>query len=293
MVRRARVRAPAKVNLNLRIVGRRPDGYHLLDSEMVPIDLFDDVRIGVSPADASTVNLVCRPPVGGIDAENLATRAAEMFLRRTGRVSRVEIAIRKEIPVGAGLGGGSSNAAAVLKTLNAITGAGISELRLMEWGLELGADIPFFVLGRPARAQGVGERLEPLCSWPSSPLVVAFPGAGLSTVEVYRAYDDSLTSAGSASKENTLISGESPHRPRAQNDLETAAFQLRPELKRLRERLLALGARGASMTGSGSALFGFWESWGDARRAAEELRNDGVWARAIGVLDRVPEPVLG
>lgn len=281
--------APGKVNLRLRIEGRRADGYHLLDSDIVPVEIFDELRVLVTPDRELSVVLDCSPPLDGGAAVNLAVRAAEMFLGRIGRPCRVELSIRKEIPVGAGLGGGSSDAAAVLKILNALTGAEVPIPRLMQWGLELGADVPFFLFGRPARARGIGERLEPLRRWPSSSLVVASPGWGLSTAEVYRAYD-SLTIPRPTSRKQRLPLGDSPCRKGALNDLEPAALRLRPELERLRGRLSDLGACETGMSGSGTAMFGFWANRQSAERAAEEMRNDGIWARAVGVLDRVPEP---
>jgi 4-diphosphocytidyl-2-C-methyl-D-erythritol kinase len=291
--RRVVVSAPAKINLSLEIVGRRTDGYHLLDSKVVPIDIFDGVEVRVSPARFGSVSLLCRPLIDVSDVENLATRAAGLFVRRTGKVCKVEITICKEIPVGAGLGGGSSDAAAVLKALNAIYQEEFPPSQVAEWGLELGADVPFFLLGRPARVQGVGERLSPLTDWPSSPLVVAFPGHGLSTAEVYRAYDDSLTIGYPHGKRPVSIR-EAPQPGQGDlNHLEAIAFQLRPELENVRGRLLALGACRTSMTGSGTAIFGFWRSWDDATRAAERMRDDGFWARAARVLPRSPRAMIG
>jgi 4-diphosphocytidyl-2-C-methyl-D-erythritol kinase len=158
----------------------------------------------------------------------------------------------------------------------------------MAWGLALGADVPFFLSGCPARVSGVGEVLEPCGDAVVGPLVVAFPGAGLSTRTVYAKYDDLLTMSGTTSNIRGLTSGREPLCSKLRNDLEAAAFLVQPALGPLKRRLCSLGAEGVLMTGSGSAVFGYWRHWDDARAAAEQLRATGVWARVACVLERVP-----
>ncbi len=280
--------APAKINLRLRVVGRRPDGYHLLDSLLLPVGVFDCLVVRVWPAAHPTVELCCQSPGVPRGGDNLAVRAAHLFMRETMTTLKVVVELKKEIPVGAGLGGGSSDAAAVLRALNAIVGTDIPQEQLMEWALSLGADVPFFIYGRPARIRGIGEWVEGLHDWPSGPLVLAFCGASLATSEVYAAYDDLLTSRGAASSIRRPTRGQMPLRDLLVNDLEAAAIRIQPGLRGLKTRLLRLGAQGALMTGSGSSVFGFWEKWDEARAAAERLRRQGVWARAVGVLARAP-----
>ena len=155
--------APAKINLYLRIVGRRPDGYHLLDSMMVPISLYDDIHItvargerrGASPGAALVVH--CDDPTVPDDETNLAYKAAALVCQEAGLQARIAIHLRKRIPAGAGLGGGSSNAATVLKSLNALLALGWTEAHLCQLGARLGADVPFFIPCRPARIGGIGE----------------------------------------------------------------------------------------------------------------------------------------
>ncbi|MGD9763111.1 MAG: 4-(cytidine 5'-diphospho)-2-C-methyl-D-erythritol kinase [Candidatus Binatia bacterium] len=285
------VAAPAKLNLCLQIVGSREDGYHLLDSILVPIRLCDYVAIAIRRRGAADVELVCEPadaaPPG---ADNLAARAAELYCARTGWRPRLRIELRKVIPVGAGLGGGSSDAAAVLRGLNAISDKPVSRSELAAWALELGADVPFFVYGRAARMRGIGERLDPITPpLPAGhPVVVAFPGIGLNTREVYARYDDSLTSREAASTIRQLTFGQGPLGSELSNDLEDAALQVLPALGDLKRQLQLLGARGVRMTGSGSAVFGVWNRAGDARAAAAALREAGTWARATEVIDRIP-----
>jgi len=285
----ARVSAPAKLNLSLHIVGRRDDGYHLLDSITTPVTLFDDVDVRVSPSATGTVEIHCEPagaaPAG---ADNLAARAAALFMQRTRRAARVSIALRKRIPAGAGMGGGSSDAAGVLRALNALAPEPVERADLATYALALGADVPLFLFGRPARMRGVGEILEP---WPPAvpwPIVVAFPGTGLDTRAVYARYDDLLTRRTPASTIPAPAPGQEPLRKMLHNDLEAAAFHLQPALRSVKERLRALGAEGVLMTGSGSALFGLWKRWDDARAAADQLRSAGTWARVVRGLDRVP-----
>jgi len=285
----ASVGAPAKINLCLRVVGRRADGYHLLDGIVVPIDLFDYVMVQVTPSTASQVSLRCEPPhAAPSGADNLAARAAECFLRHSGAAARVAITLIKQIPAGAGLGGGSSDAAAVLRVLNALRRNAVASSDLMAWALELGADVPFFLFGCPARVSGIGEVLEPWADMIVEPLVVAFPGTGLSTPAVYAKYDDLLTMSDPPSTIRGLTSGPEPPHSYWRNDLEAAACLVQPELGVLKGRLRSLGAESVMMTGSGSAVFGQWRRWDDARAAAEQLRATGVWARVARMLERIP-----
>jgi 4-diphosphocytidyl-2-C-methyl-D-erythritol kinase len=281
--------APAKLNLSLRIVGRRPDGYHLLESIMVPIGVFDDIRATLTRGPGRLVE-ICASCHVEISAENnLAFRAARLFLDRAQTTGHVTIDLQKHIPVGAGLGGGSSDAAAVLLALDQLFGTRIGKARLAEWGFELGADVPFFVHGCSARVRGVGEIVEPLAVWPQLPLVVACATAGLSTAAVYNEYDRALTKAESASIKNVSVDPQAPLCEWMVNDLEAAANQIRPEIHLLKRRLLELGAVAAAMTGSGAAVFGVWHETDAAVAAAEQLRAEGIWGRAVEILDRRSE----
>jgi 4-diphosphocytidyl-2-C-methyl-D-erythritol kinase len=291
-----RVSAPAKLNLSLSIVGHRADGYHLLDSIVVPIALFDEIVIRIAPGAAPAVSLRCDPPDAAPPGQrNLAVQAAELLLRRRGIAAHVAIALVKRIPAGTGLGGGSSDAAAVLRGLNSLLDQPVPRGHLTAWALELGADVPLFLCGGPARIQGIGERVEPCSVEVTQPLVVAFTGRALDTRAVYAKYDDLLTMSGALSSIRPVTSGREPLHSLVHNDLEAAAFHLQPAVRSLKKRLSALGAAGASMTGSGSAVFGWWQSWEDACAAAQQLRAAGVWARVARVLERIPavEPVIG
>jgi 4-diphosphocytidyl-2-C-methyl-D-erythritol kinase len=282
------VSAPAKINLSLSIVGRRRDGYHELDSVVAPVDLYDEVAVTVSPSAAPEVLVRCTPPAAAPGGdENLVVRAARVFLRRMRLGARILIALTKRIPIGAGLGGGSSDAAAVLRCLNALAARPTSDDELAGWGLELGADVPLFLFGRPARMRGIGERLDPVEVDTKRSLVIAFSGIALDTAAVYAKHDDLLTTSNALHSIRSLTSGREALR-HMQNDLEAAAVHLQPELRRLKERLSTLGAAGAAMTGSGSAMFGWWESRVEADAAASQLRASGIWAHAGGILKQTP-----
>jgi 4-diphosphocytidyl-2-C-methyl-D-erythritol kinase len=202
----------------------------------------------------------------------------------------VEIHLQKNIPIGAGLGGGSSDAAAVLMAIDLAVGAQTPQSKLVAWACELGADVPFFVYGKPARVSGIGEVIEPFDPGPVGPLVVAFPGSGLSTAEIYRAYDRSLTNCQVESTIRPLTRGRIPLEELLVNDLESVAIQILPELQALKQRLRELGAIHTLMTGSGSAVFGVWEDSKGAQDAAQRMNSEGFWARTAEVLESAPRP---
>jgi 4-diphosphocytidyl-2-C-methyl-D-erythritol kinase len=257
---------------------------------MAPISVFDHLELSYAPAPTTTIRCLGTGPTIPQDEQNLAGKAARMFLARNGLGGTVTIRIRKTIPVGAGLGGGSSDAAAVLRMLNIGLGTGIGTTELADWALELGADVPFFVYGQPAQVGGIGERITPREPTLSAPMVVAFPGLALSTAAVYAAYDRSLTRAADLSSGSSLASGQTPLREILVNDLEAAASDIYPPLRPLKARLLKLGAAGALMTGSGSAVFGVWNDRAAAEAAAAVLRTtDGIWAECVEIIRQTPE----
>jgi len=288
------VLAPAKVNLYLRILGRRPDGYHLLDSLMVPVSLHDELRIRVDRQGRSRPDGGCGVAVtSDYDAapggpSNLAHRAATLFLAQVDHRATVEVHIRKRIPVGSGLGGGSSDAAAVLVALNRLFGRplGIDELAAV--GSQIGADVTFFVHGRPARVGGVGEQVSPFHLPAALSLVLCWDRYALSTKLVYSRVDLSLTSRSPASNIQPSVSAPTWDSGWLVNDLEPAAAQIHPEVLSLKARLLKQGARGALMTGSGAAVFGVWPDYESACSAATQLRQHGLWAEAVQTLAASP-----
>ena len=298
--------APAKLNLGLRLMGRRADGYHLLESIFAPIDLCDEVEIELLPG-ARQIELevsmdrdaALPPALGGITSgpDNLAFRAATAFCEAHTLDARIRIRLRKAVPAAAGMGGGSSDAAAVLTGLSILAGTPLSDPELEGLAAGLGADVPFFLSSRPAHVSGIGEVIVPLDESPVGPLILANPGISLDTTEVYRAADalgSALTEpeAGSTMRAFSRLCGEngglrddfasaqSLWEALLVNDLEPAALRLCPPVGRLLAEMREAGAIGAAMTGSGATVFGVFESQADRARALDELRSTGNRAGA-------------
>lgn len=247
--------APAKVNLCLRLVGRRPDGYHLLDSIFAAIDLVDYLTITTSPRPVhagSSVTVSCSYPGVPNDATNLAARAAATLLAECMVDADVTIAIDKRIPPGAGLGGGSSNAATVLTALNAMLDLRVSRDRLAATALALGADVPFFLTGGCARVRGIGEQIEPVVGWPGTELILALPPIAVSTAWAFRAYAAGF--GDQAREPERLAAGHALDAGLLRNDLEAPVLAAYPELAALKSTLLTAGAKAAVMSGSGAAI---------------------------------------
>lgn len=278
------LRAPAKINICLFLLGRRNDGYHLLESLVAPISLFDqvDLRVDLGRKHDSldiVVDSDCPDAPGG--SSNLAYRAARAFGEATGLGGCVEIALRKGIPVGSGLGGGSSDAAAVLVALNSAAGRVLNKEELVALASKLGADVPLFVHGTPSLIQGVGEKVDEVALPYDLDLVVCSDRAVLATREVFARVDLSLTTGSHLTKITRFIDGQAPISEILHNDLEPAASMLHPNIKSTRERLLESGATGALMTGSGSAVFGICPDQQSASTIAQRMRDAGLWAEAV------------
>lgn len=277
-----KIRAPAKINVRLRVVGKRKDGYHLLDTIMVPVSLYDEVEIRRLTAfdkkkhsKGPRVEVTCDHPSVPSGKKNLAYQAACAFLQAHGPDARLRIHIRKRIPVGAGLGGGSSDAAATLIGLNRLFRLGLSNRSLKKLAMGIGADVPFFLARSPARARGIGERLTVLKQFPRFWLVILYPGFEVSTAWVYGNYRPTLTKA----RVNTSIisSLRSCTKIAAMmvNDLETVTMRRYPVIGLLKEELARHGAVGVLMSGSGSSVFGLFENKRKAERAFRRLQKKG------------------
>jgi 4-diphosphocytidyl-2-C-methyl-D-erythritol kinase len=265
-----RVLAYAKLNLVLRVVGRRRDGYHLVQTLLCAVDLADELLL----TDQRGLELVVEGEDVGPEEDNLALRAARFLQQRAGGDRGALIRLSKRIPAGAGLGGGSSDAAAVLAGLNRLWGLGLPLEELGALGATLGADVPFFLGPSPAWAEGIGEQLRPAQVDLPAAFLIAVPPFRCPTGEVYRAYDR----LGVPYSSPTLgWEGE------LENDLWPAALALHPQLLALRDRLEGLGGP-VGMTGSGSALFCAFPSEEEARLAARRLHFRGkvFVARPVG-----------
>ncbi len=274
-----RVLAPAKVNLLLRILGRREDGYHLLNSLMLPVSLYDEIWIRLdnvvsadSPTPTAQICLSCDDTRIPSDETNLAYRAASLLCQEAGLVARLSLRLIKRIPAGAGLGGGSSDAAAVLKGLNSLLRLGWTEQRLCNLGLRLGADVPFFIPCRPARVTGIGEELSPARMAGRRWLVLIVPAFGVSTSWAYRRFDQLIGATASDLSPTTAVLADGWPSPVAcVNDLERAVLPAHPLLQDLKNMLLSARAEAALMSGSGSAIFGLFDRRAAAQRAADSI----------------------
>lgn len=256
---------PAKVNLYLKVLGRRPDGYHDLVTVMQPLSLADELTI-IFGGDG--VSLECDHPELPLDESNLVWRAALSFEQETGRKVKAHITLVKRIPVAAGLGGGSSDAAGTLLALNTLAGDPLDGARLHRLAARLGADVPFFLKGGPAVAQGIGTRLTPI-TLPSYWYVLLNPGVPLSTRWVY----ENLDLAHLAPYPGMQV--WDPEHPESwvHNDLQSVALRRFPELKGLMQQLKGLGAGAQAISGSGPTIFGLFSTWEAAREAGQEMRR--------------------
>ncbi|MFP4475232.1 MAG: 4-(cytidine 5'-diphospho)-2-C-methyl-D-erythritol kinase [Desulfatibacillaceae bacterium] len=268
------VETPAKVNLYLRVAGRRPDGYHDLETLMCPVGIHD--RIVIRKAE-SGIRVECGHPDVPGGRDNIAHRAAESFFGLSGLNGGVHIDIEKNIPVGAGMGGGSSDAAGVLCGLNRLFGDPLEREVLHGAGLALGADVPFFVDCVPAWATGVGDVLEPVAGLYPHHLVVVYPGVVVNTGSVYKKFNLALTRCQKIHRLPEFNGEPSLVEELLCNDLETVTLHDFPPIARARKALVDAGARGALMSGSGSAVFGLFRSRPEAREAMDRLDADSGW----------------
>ncbi len=292
--------APAKINLGLRVLGKRPDGYHNLLSLMVPVSLYDELRLELA---SRGVELRCPNSDLPTEAQNLVYRAAQLVLDACQRDEGVRIELKKSIPVGAGLGGGSSDAATTLLAVNQLLGSPLAVSDLHPLAVKLGADVPFFLLGQWAMAEGIGDRLTPINNVPTFWTVLMHPQFQVSTRWAYE--NLTLTTSPNGSKFNILgntSAGEmtTSHQrlldrrqltledvlPLLANDFEPLVFGHHPQLHDLRKTLLAAGARAVAMTGSGPTLVGLFGSEKEAGAAHDLLcHRDDISSSVAHTLD--------
>ena len=260
-----RLLAPAKINLSLRITGRRQDGYHTLISRMQKVSLYDELTLEKT---ATGVELFCPDGKSPEGRENLVFRAAELFLEHIAALGHsfgVRLTLNKRIPVAAGLGGGSSDAAATLAGLNALSRAGLTRHELAVLGLRLGADVPFFLGQAPAAlAQGIGEVLSPAEPIGDYTVVLVNPGFAVSTRWVYQHFD--LTSI--SRTDNLQNSRDKVGGLVLVNDLEQVTLKRYPIIADMKKEILQRGATAALMSGSGPTVFGLFTDKEVAWRAA-------------------------
>ena len=285
-----RVAAPAKVNLFLRLLAREESGYHQLETLYTAVDLCDEVVLQRTERGVSVE--VVGPSVGP-DEENLAYRAADALLDAAESTTGVHVRLTKNIPVGAGLGGGSSDAGATLRALNTMLGEPFSASALLEIAGRLGADVPFFASGAGAAlAWGRGERLVPIPDAPGLLVLLALPSLQIATAEAYEHLSVPERVAPTALALDSLDRPETLARL-AVNDFEASVFERHPELGKLREALHEAGALTARLSGSGAALFGLFTDREAADRARASLSTS--WADVRFVVTETmasqPEPI--
>jgi len=292
--------APAKINLGLRVIARRPDGYHELESLFLPLDLADEIAIEIAEGGNSRVGIDVTGRSEGVptDASNLAARAAMAFAEAARLQLRIELRLSKQIPTGAGLGGGSSDAGAVLRALSGAYPDAVSRTTLAQIALDLGADVPFFLDPRPSWVTGIGEHLAQVKGAPSLPILLVNPGVGLATGRVFQALDASDATLTAAARERTIPplrvrstdelrwDSIAPRSRRIRNDLEPAAVSLCPSVSALIERIQSQEPRQVGMSGSGATVYGVFESMDSARSALQEIDiHSPAWARVATTLE--------
>ena len=286
----------AKVNLGLRVLGRRPDGYHEIRTVFQSVELCDDVNVWLRTGGRPTVTLQC--DLEGLNHEgNLAWRAADLLLRRLRLNAQVRIGLKKRIPVGSGLGGGSSDAGAVLRAISNLLVDPPTQDILLDVASALGSDVPYFLVGGTAVAAGRGTDVTPVRELPAAWTVLALPEIEVSTAWAYQALAESRAGLTSSGAKATISRSDWGSPPPGLGDLESlpewmlndfegVVFRRYPALREIKRQILAGGARHALLSGSGSALFGVFESPEAAARAADALSAQGVRAEAARFLSR-------
>jgi 4-diphosphocytidyl-2-C-methyl-D-erythritol kinase len=267
--------APAKVNLFLEVLGKRADSYHEVATLMVAIDLADELDF--APDESGELSLTCDEPDLSTGPENLVLKAASRLRTETGCTAGARIHLRKRIPWAAGLGGGSSDAAATLEGLNELWELALSPAALARIGTEIGSDVPFFLNGPAAWCTGRGEVVTPAPMGRPLDLVLVKPPEGLRTADVYRRLTVPADPADGAAARKSLASGDVEALGRALfNRLQEPAFVLSPAVADANRRVQRVGAAGCLMTGSGSSLFALCRSPSEARRVYDDLSRG--WA---------------
>jgi len=273
--------APAKVNLFLEVLARRPDGYHEINTLMVTVSLYDTLEFKEEASGA--IRLHCDQPNLSTGPDNLVVRAAALLRARTGCSRGASIALAKRIPLAAGLAGGSADAAAALVGLNEWWGLGLAEAELAALAAELGSDVPFFLAASAAWCTGRGEKVAPLTLGRPLWFLLVCPGVGLSTAEVYRGVQVPQAPLSGAEIRAAAAAGDVAEvGRRLHNRLQEPAERLQAEVARVRARLQELAPAGQLMSGSGSSVFALCRDHDEALRLARELSPGPEQENAAG-----------
>ena len=276
MIKTIQARAFAKVNVGLRVLGKRPDNFHEIRTVYQTVGLADHLQVSIAPRQKG-IYLECDHGELSAGPENLVYRAAQLWQRATGYKGSIRLRLEKRIPMGAGLGGGSSDAATALMSLEQLSGNRLELPARLEMAARLGSDVPLFLLGGRVLGCGRGEEIYPLTDLPARHCLIVFPGFSVSTAEAYAALGLRLTEQ----KENLKIGALGKRSPfpletwgPAENDFEWFVFARWPELARVKRQLIRAGAETASLTGSGSALYAVFETAQQLNQAASRIPAD-------------------
>lgn len=279
-----KVKAFAKINLCLDVLRRKENGYHEVEMVMTNVDIFDVLEI--KELEEKKILLKSYNTDLAMDETNLIYKAIALLQKETGKTFGVEVLLEKNIPMEAGMAGGSADAAATLKAVNELFKLGVSDERLLELGASLGADIPFCIMGGTVLASGIGEKLRRLSPLPKMKLLIVKPKAGLSTKKVYESLDiDGLNKAGFIHKDvgemvSVIESDEADKTKiekiagRLNNILEVPSIRLLPLIADIKQKMLDNNCLGALMSGSGTAIFGIYENDEDMIKTKEILEKD-------------------
>ena len=279
-----KVRAFAKINLCLDVLRRKENGYHEVEMVMTNVDIFDVLEI--KELEEKKILLKSYNTDLAMDESNLIYKAIALLQKETGKTFGVEVLLEKNIPMEAGMAGGSADAAATLKAVNELFSLGVSDERLLDLGASLGADIPFCIMGGTVLASGIGEKLRRLSPLPKMKLLIVKPKAGLSTKKVYESLDiDGLNKAGFIHKDvgemvSVIESDEADKTKiekiavRLNNILEVPSIRLLPLIADIKQKMLDNNCLGALMSGSGTAIFGIYENDEDMIKTKEILEKD-------------------
>jgi len=267
------LKAPAKVNYLLDVIRRRPDGYHDLRMVMQRVNLCDDLTMTLT--DTPGISVLCGKDGVPDGPGNIAWKAAKALLELTDGSRGARISIIKNIPVAAGLGGGSSDAASVLMGMNELLGLGLSDRRLMEIGVTLGADVPFFIFKRTALAEGIGEALTAMPEMPGAWVLLVNPGVHVSTAWVYKNLQ--LTNRGELNRLPRSYGSLEEVCSIFSNDLESVTIPAFPVIAEIKNVMLQNGALAAMMSGSGPTVFGLYRDKESAEKARAAVTEGTAW----------------
>ena len=268
-----KIKAYGKVNISLDVVGKREDGYHLLSMIMQNIDLYDEIEVEKQECG---IILECNKSYVPVDNRNLAYKAAAIFKERYDIVDGVKINIEKNIPVSAGLAGGSTDAAAVLKVMNKLVNVNATEEELMELGLKLGADIPYCIHGGTALCEGIGEIITPIKPFRDKIVVLVKPAFGVSTKEVYKNFNlEKVKQHPKTAEIINAIENDDLNfvASNMKNLLENVTLRKHKILIKIKEEMNACGAINSMMSGSGPTVFAFFDDMLKAQRCFEKMKK--------------------